>query len=114
MVRHASPAKPATPSAPPSSLVRATGDRVRIVRAPTCVSLYANDVRVEVTPWDARLIWGEISQEGSGADRTVLVRQVAEVRLSPPMLKKLAEVLRQQVALYEQRLGPIPLPPDEA
>jgi len=42
-----------------------------------------------------------------------MCRKWARCALSLSMAKKLLAVIGQQVATYEQRLGPIPQPPDD-
>jgi hypothetical protein len=93
------------------NIVRANVNRI-LVAAPTFVSLYANDTQVQVTPWDFRLILGEISDIGPKGDPSVTIKLVGEVRMSPQHVKKLVQVISGQLALYEKNFGPIPQPPD--
>jgi hypothetical protein len=93
-----------------TGIIRANLNR-RVTPSPTFVSLYANDVQVQTTPWDIRLVFGEIgdaSEDGSGVD----VRRLGEVRLSLPLTKKLTLILVQQLQAYEERIGQISMPAD--
>lgn len=93
------------------SVVRANLNR-KVVQSPTFVSLYANDVQVQTSPWDVRLILGEIAGVPTPDDPTVAVRQIAELRMSPQLTKKLTIILIQQLKGYEAQFGPIPIPQD--
>ena len=90
-------------------IVRANVNR-EIVEAPGFVSLYANDTQVQVSPWDIRLIFGVISEPATADRRTVIVKTIGEIRLSPQHAKAVAMILIQQLKLYEDTIGAIPLP----
>ena len=94
-----------------TQIVRANINR-SVEKSPSFASLYANDVQVQVTPWDVRLILGEIASVPTPEDQTVVVREVGELRLSPQLAKRLALILIEQLRHYEDRFGPIPTPPD--
>jgi hypothetical protein len=75
------------------------------------VSLYANDINVMMTPWDFRLRIGQLDAVNVDANEAI-VTILADLRLSPPHLKKLAQVLNKQLEAYETHIGPIAMPPD--
>lgn len=92
-------------------IVRANLNRA-VERSPSFASLYANDLQVQVTPWDVRLILGEIASVPTSEDQTVLIREVGELRLSPQLAKRLTLILIEQLRHYEDRFGQIPIPKD--
>jgi hypothetical protein len=90
-------------------IVRANVHR-SVVPGPNFVSLYANDTQIRVTPWDIMLIFGEIDGFPTVDNPSVNVKLNGEVRMSPQHAKRLLLVLQRQIDLYEQAIGPIPLP----
>ena len=103
---------------PPSAsekneIVRANVNRLT-EKSPSFVSLYANDVQVQTSPWDIRLILGEIdTMSAVGVDNpTITVRQVGELRISVQLAKRLTMILVAQLRNYEELVGEIPLPKD--
>ena len=78
-----------------------------VVRSPEFVSIYSNDVQVWTSPWDLRLILGELSDQPTPG--TVIVNQLAELRMSPQLAKKLTMIMIQQLKAYEADFGEIPL-----
>ncbi len=83
--------------------------------APNFVSLYTNDTQVQLTPWDIRMTFGEISGARAGEpgeQSTIQIKTTGEVRMSPQHAKKLAEVLAKQIQVYEKNVGVISMPPD--
>lgn len=83
--------------------------------SPNFVSLYTNDTQVQLTPWDIRMTFGEISEARAGEpgeQPTVQIKTTGEVRMSPQHAKKLAEILARQIQVYERNVGTIPMPPD--
>jgi hypothetical protein len=103
--------EPTEKSAETDLIIRANVNR-QVVMAPTFVSLYANDVQIQTSPWDVRLIFGEIFQAPSPENPNAIVRQLGELRVSPQLAKKLAEIILGQLAIYEKRFGAVPSPPD--
>jgi hypothetical protein len=97
----------AAPTEP--QIVRANVNRQEVT-SPTFVSIYANDISVQVSPWDVRLILGEIFQGPSDENPNVIVRQLGEVRVSPQLAKRVVSILIEQLRGYENRFGPIPQP----
>lgn len=90
---------------------RTSGEIVREVRrSPNFVSLYANDVQVQTTPWDVRLILGEIGIEETDGRQVVHVQQTAELRMSLQLAKRLILIITEQLVGYEENFGPIPQP----
>ena len=81
-------------------------------KSPHFVSVYSNDVQVQTSPWDMRLMLGEMTSAPSPEDPVVRITQLAEVRLSPPLAKRLAEIMVLQIKAYEDRFGDIPVPPN--
>ena len=80
-----------------------------LVKAPNFFSLYSNDVQVQVSPFDVRLVFGELSPSRIGESVSgVIVTQLAEVTVSPQWAKRLLQVIGAQLGEYEQKFGPIP------
>ena len=107
-------------AAPPPVPIVAV-DEPKVVRAninremtddPQYVSLYANDVQVQLTPWDIRLILGQIASVPTEEKPTITIRQIGEVRLSPQLAKRLTMIMIGQLKHYEKTVGPIPIPAD--
>jgi hypothetical protein len=88
---------------------RANINRV-VTASPSFVSIYANDVQVQTTPWDIRLIFGTIQDLPDGLEGTARVMQMADLHISPQLAKTLAVILIQQIAGYEANFGTIPQP----
>ena len=82
----------------------------RITRSEHFVSLYTNDTQVQTTPWDIRLVFGQIDVPPTNESTVMEVTQVADVRMSPQHAKKIAIILQAQIQAYEAKVGPIPLP----
>jgi Protein of unknown function (DUF3467) len=67
-------------------------------------SLYSNNVRLRVTPWDIQLTFGEVLV----ADETKLViENRLAVNLSPQTAKALLKALAGMVQQYEANIGEI-------
>lgn len=81
--------------------------------SPTFVSLYSNDTQVQVSPWDFRLIFGEITDPPTMKSLLVRVKMTGEVRMSPQHAKRLATVLGRQVKRYEETFGEIVQPVED-
>jgi hypothetical protein len=70
-------------------------------------SVYANNVQLEVTPWEFKMYFGEIEKvEG---DR-VFVNETVKVIISPTQMKALVRVLQTTLAQYEAQVGEIKVP----
>jgi hypothetical protein len=93
-------------------LIRANANREE-TKAENFVSMYINDTQIQITPWDFRFIFGLIETPPMvvGESKTILVKTIGEIRMSPQHAKTVAMVLLQQVKRYEENVGPIPMPP---
>lgn len=76
------------------------------------VSYYANDTQLQITPWDVRFVFGVIEEPPNAERKTIKVKSLGEVRMSPQHAKRVAMILVQQLKAYEEGIGPIPQPPD--
>jgi hypothetical protein len=94
-----------------AEIVRANVLNREAVRSPSFVSLYSNDTQIQMTPWDVRLIFGEI-EDVKVEGPAIKIRLTGEVRMSPQHAKRVAMILIQQLRGYEETIGPIPLPKD--
>ena len=74
----------------------------QITKAPTFVSLYANDVQVQISPWDVRLIFGEIGDIIFDPATPIMnITQVGDLRISPQLAKKLITVMQGQIKVIK-------------
>jgi hypothetical protein len=105
------PESPETEQGGEPEVVRANLNR-ELSTSPDFASLYTNDVQVQISPWDVRLIFGQIESGPTKEKLTVTVKQVGEVRMSPQLAKKVATILTKQIQTYERRFGTIPQPTD--
>ena len=78
-------------------------------RSPAFFSAYTNDVQVQTSPWDMRMIFGEIATPATTQVHRVVINQLGEVRMSPQLAKTVAMIMVKQLRVYESRFGPIPL-----
>jgi hypothetical protein len=97
------------PETKPSDIVRANVSREETT-SPSFVSLYANDTQIQVSPWDVRLIFGEISQPATPERPTNVIKQTGEVRMSVQHAKVVVTLLFRALKNYEETIGPIPIP----
>ena len=76
------------------------------------VRTYANAANMEVTPWDFKIVFGELKK----SEGKVVIEQSVEVTMSPQHAKALAEILSSNVREYEKNIGEIklPRPPERA
>lgn len=72
-------------------------------------SVYANEFRVQATPWDLRLILGSLG-ELTPEPPTIEITMIGEVRVSLQLAKRLVGVLSEQIIAYEERFGEIHVP----
>lgn len=105
------PAKTQNAVEPELEIIRANITR-EVVAASGFVSIYTNDTQLQITPWDVRMIFGEITEPATKERPLVRVKSVAEVRMSPQHAKKIVQILARQLVGYERRFGVIPQPPD--
>jgi hypothetical protein len=97
------------PEAQDAPIVRANISREETIAA-SFVTLYANDTQIQTSPWDVRLIFGEITQPATAERPTNIIKQTGEVRMSPQHAKVMAMILIAQLKRYEEMIGPIPTP----
>src|SRR5438445_13474747 len=90
------------PNAPPVAVTR------EVSISPGFASLYANDVQIQMTPWDMRLIFGEITDLPTPDRPSVKIMSVGELRVSPQLAKRLTMVILGQLKAYEDEYGTIP------
>jgi|ERR1700728_3160523 len=80
------------------------------------VSIYANNLQLEATPWDFRFYFGEIERAEPDATGQRLVKIYVEdkvkIVMSPQHAKAMLKVLQQNVSSYESQIGPIPSQPE--
>ena len=77
-------------------------------RAADFKSIYANDIQLQTTQWDVRLILGVIDDLPTEEQPFVKVNQMGELRISPQMARQLLVILATQLRDYEARFGPVP------
>lgn len=82
-----------------------TQPEVEITKAASFVKIYANSAFIEVTPWDFKMIFGEIQKIGI----KMHVEQSVAVVMSPQHAKALLNVLATNVQEYEKQVGEIRL-----
>lgn len=87
--------------------------RRETARAAQFASVYANDIQVQTTPWDMRFTFGEVSETPNEQRSSLLVTQLAEVRMSPQLAKKLVQIISAQLDSYERTFGTVPCPAQE-
>ena len=95
----------------PAKIGRANVNR-EVVRAEPYVTLYANDVQLQTTPWDVRLILGRILELPTAENPTATVSQIGEIHVSPQLAKRVTRLLIAQLQTYEKQMGEIPQPQD--
>lgn len=80
-------------------------------RSPNFFSVYTNDIQVQSSSWDVRLILGESGDTDLSGDLPVSnINEICEVRMSPQLAKRLTLILGQQLRIYEEAFGEIPAP----
>jgi hypothetical protein len=80
--------------------------------SPDFFSVYVNDIQVQTTPWDIRLMLGEIGGIPSEGNPIIRVKQLGEVRMSPQLAKRVMTIITEQLRTYEERFGEIPAQQD--
>lgn len=83
-----------------------------VTRKDSFTSFYANDIQVQTSPWDMRLVFGELGDPIPGPIPTLRVIQLGELRMSPQFAKKMVQVMNAQLEAYERNFGKIPEIPD--
>ena len=74
----------------------------------TYLSLYSNDTQVQVSPWDVRLIFGEIRELPTEEKPELVVRPTGEVRMSPQHARRVVDILQETLTKYEATYGELP------
>lgn len=69
---------------------------------------YANNTQVTISPFDVRLIFGEIVKADL-EKATLIVRLQASVAMSPQHAKAMLLLLKRQLDLYESKFGSVPV-----
>ena len=82
-----------------------------ITKSAEFTSIYSNDVQVQTSLWDMRLIFGEIGDPPMPDNPTVNIKLLGELRMSLPLAKRLTLIVVDQLKAYEAQFGEIPLPP---
>ncbi len=72
-------------------------------------SFYTNDTQVETGVWDVRMRFGLV-HEVDKPNNTLMVVQVAEVRMSLEHAKRVHSILGEQLEGYQKRFGKLPDP----
>jgi hypothetical protein len=73
-------------------------------KGPAFVSIYANNVELNVSPWDFRFRLGHIIE---ATDESVSIEETAHVYMSPQHAKAFLKVLSGTLQRYEDKFGPI-------
>ena len=80
-------------------------------RSSNFFSVYTNNLQVSTSPWDVRIVLGEVEDVQLIADKpTLTVTQLGEVRMSVQIAKQLTLMLVDQLKNYEAMFGSIPGP----
>ena len=77
-------------------------------RSPSYASVYINDVQLQMTQWDLRLILGTLETLPTPDSPMAVINEIGDVRMSPQLAKKLVGFMAIQLEDYERRFGPIP------
>ena len=102
MARHKRASTANAPTETPAALKRET------IMSPHFVSIYTNDIQAQTSAWDMRLIFGEIAETATAESPVLAIRQLADVRMSPQLAKRLVMIMASQLSAYEERFGKIP------
>jgi hypothetical protein len=78
-------------------------------RAPDFRSIYTNNSKFAITPFDFSFILNEVTESEKGE---VYVEQKARITMPPLHAKIFAYVLTQNVMNYEKQFGEIDIPPN--
>jgi hypothetical protein len=103
---------PSTKSLIPENVpIDMRGGERKVTRAPSFFSIYTNDMQVSTSPWDIRIVLGQVEDVLMITDKPVLtVTQLGEVRMSVQIAKRLTLMLVDQLKSYEAMFGSIPGP----
>jgi Protein of unknown function (DUF3467) len=84
-------------------------NKLDMVRSPTFASIYSNNARLGITPWDISMSFSVV-EENEAYKVPVLVTQ-GIVRMSPQHFKAFAAAVAAALTQYEEKFGEIRLPP---
>jgi hypothetical protein len=85
--------------------------KLKFIRTPAFVSVYANNAQVRMTSFDLNCVFGEVT--GDDPDGSLIVEQRVSVTMSPQHAKALVGVLQQHMTQYEEQFGEIGCQPEE-
>lgn len=103
----------ASPTSEEAPFIRRANLARNVVTVENFESYYTNDIQLQTTPWDVRIVIGRIADLGlNEADSSATIHRLAEIHMSPQMAKKLTLLLINQLRTYEERMGEIPQPKD--
>ena len=77
------------------------------IKAPDFRMIYVNSTKMGLSPWDIRLILGQVVEEGGDQ----LHQDMVTVVMSPQHAKAFSAAVAQTVATYEAQFGEIDLGP---
>jgi hypothetical protein len=75
------------------------------------ISVYANQMELQITNWDFRFRFGEVSDQQEGITN---VTEKARVVMSPQHTKAFLNILTENVRKYESKFGEIRITPSES
>ena len=84
-------------------------NKLEMVRSPAFTSIYSNNARLGITPWDVSMSFSLV-EEDEASKVPVIVTQ-GTVRMSPQHFKAFAVAAANTMAQYEDKFGEIKLPP---
>jgi len=93
-------------SAIPASAIGSRKDQAR-VKGDRFQSVYANNVAVGFSNFDANLVFGEIVDE---RDDQPVIEEILKVNMSRELAKALAVILGQHLVAWEKQFGVIKIP----
>jgi hypothetical protein len=76
----------------------------KITKAPDFKIVYSNVVRSGVSPWDIRLVFGQI---GESDEQIPVAEDLVTVVMSPPQAKSVLQILGGIIQSYEAIFGEI-------
>ena len=80
------------------------GDDVAMVEPKAFPMVYTNNARISFNNWDASILFGEIV--GDAEDKLLVVPKV-KVAMSLPFALELRDLLVKNIAIFEDKFGPI-------
>ena len=108
MTKDDEPVAAATEPSVEDDIVRGNVNRT-VEKSPTFISVYANDVQLQTTPWDVRLTFGTMRVDPlPDGEPIAKVLEIADVRLSPQLAKRVMVILFQQIQRYRGKVWAYP------